>query len=128
MISKKSILNILFSFGAGSLALYIIHILVFHFFPAFTIDGIIYFYLFLFIITILSIIGVEYAAKKFHPGMTGFAFLGTSLFKMIVSVIYLLPIIRSESPEKTSYVIQFFVIYFVYLFGEVLYLSRKLKK
>ncbi len=116
-------------FGIIGGLIFIIHFFLLLFLPDFLDAGnILYSNLFLFIITMFAVFTVNYIGRKYHPGMTGFGFLGTSLIKMILSVIYLFPILRGDLPYKISYVIQFFIIYFFYLFAEVLYLSRKFKK
>jgi hypothetical protein len=128
MISKQSVFKTLLYFAGSGILLAVIHYLVIITSPELNVHNILYAHGFLFIITIVAVFVVEFIAKKYHPGLTGFGFLGTSLFKMMGAIIFLMPILRGESLDKNSYVIQFFIIYFFYLFGEVLYLARKLRK
>lgn len=128
MISKHSIFKTLLFFAGGGILLAGIHYFVLLISPQLNVHNVLYAHGFLFIITIVAVFAVEFIARKYHPGLTGFGFLGTSLFKMMGAVIFLMPILRGDSLDKNSYVIQFFIIYFFYLFGEVLYLARKLRK
>ncbi len=128
MINKQSILKALLFFTGGGILLALAHYIILIISPELNVHSVLNIHIFLFIITIVAVIAVDFISKKFHPGLTGFGFLGTSLFKMMCAIIYLLPLLRGDSPDKNSYVIQFFVIYFFYLFGEVLYLARKLRK
>jgi len=56
----------------------------------------------------------------------GFAFLGTSVFKMLLIMIYL-GIIVIQNQNSESYALQFVFIYFIYLFYDVLMAIKTLK-
>jgi hypothetical protein len=83
---------------------------------------------FLLIVTLVSMVSLQIVYKKGHLKMIGYAFLTTSLFKMLLSVLYLIPIFKIDSLYRNVYVVQFFIIYFIYLTIEVVYLVRQLKK
>jgi hypothetical protein len=128
-MKNNSFFKTIIFFGILGGVIFIIHFFLHFFLPDFFNAGnILFSHLFLFLITMFAVFTVDFIGRKYHPGMTGFGFLGTSLIKMILAVIYLFPILRGDLPYKISYVVQFFVIYFFYLFAEVLYLSRKFKK
>lgn len=117
---------VLFFTVAGILFL-ALHYIVFAIFPALNVLDILHAHVFLFLLTLIAVIAVLIVAKKTGPRIVGYVFLSTTLFKMIVSVVYLYPVLRGDSPHQISYVIQFFVIYFFYLFAEVYYLAKKFK-
>lgn len=56
------------------------------------------------------------AVKNFDK--VGFAFLGLSLIKIMVSFVYLWPVLQMEGGERQSLVLHFFAIYFLVLFFE----------
>ena len=57
----------------------------------------------------------------------GFAFLGMSVFKMLLMMVYL-GIIIIQNQNSENYALQFVFIYFIYLFYDVLMAIKKLKK
>ena len=57
----------------------------------------------------------------------GFAFLGMSVFKMLLMMVYL-GIIIVQNQNSENYALQFVFIYFIYLFYDVLMAIKKLKK
>ncbi len=86
-------------------------------------------HVFLAVLTLLSYMALQWVARKNYE-RAGFAFLGSSLLKMMASLLYLLPMIRSEAPELKSTVLQFLVAYILYLFleaREVFTLLRKME-
>lgn len=56
----------------------------------------------------------------------GFAFLGVSVFKMLLMMVYL-GIIIIQNANSESYALQFVFIYFIYLFCDVLMAIKTLK-
>jgi len=56
----------------------------------------------------------------------GFAFLGMSVFKMLLMMVYL-GIIIIQNANSESYALQFVFIYFIYLFSDVLMAIKTLK-
>ena len=66
--------------------------------------------------------------KQKTQGLQGYIFMAASLVKMALAVVFLMPIIRSDVDYRIAYVMQFFVIYFAYLFMEVYLLAKQLKE
>jgi hypothetical protein len=67
---------------------------------------------------------------KFHTGKKYIfnLFLITTLLKMVLAILFLLPLILSDFENKQPDVFNFFIPYFVYLFFEVFALSKFLQK
>jgi hypothetical protein len=84
--------------------------------------GIYSIYLFLFLTTLLIYIFLVFVNTK-YPEKTGFAFLTSSLLKMIASVVFLLPIILSKNTLVND-VIAFFISYFLFLTFETIFAIR----
>lgn len=79
-------------------------IYVFHFFTTFII-----------VLTLVKI-------KKIIPDKVGFTFMGFSVFKMIASIVFLLPLTDSNCLDPIPDVLAFFIPYFILLFYETFYL------
>lgn len=82
---------------------------------------------FLFISTVLICLTVVYI-HKILPDKSGFAFLGFGMLKMFASVVFLIPLIKSEMENKVPAVFFFFVPYFLVLFVETLFVVRLINK
>jgi len=82
---------------------------------------------FMLTITELAVIGVKIVFKKAKSQVRGYAFLGSSLVKMFLSILFLIPVFKNDSLFRKEYVMQFFMIYFIYLAIEVYYLVRDFK-
>jgi len=82
------------------------------------------FYLFHFLVT-LGVFTILYFLGKHVPQYIGFSFIGLILFKMIVSIAFLLPLIRMKEVSKIPDFISFFIPYFIYLILEI-YLTMKI--
>lgn len=84
-------------------------------------------YAFHFIITTIVYTAVNY---RFTSGKTDIfnVFMVVTFLKMIVSVVFLLPLILSETENKQPDVFNFFIPYFLYLFLEVYSLTKFLQK
>ncbi len=82
---------------------------------------------FMLTITMVAVIGVKIVFKKAKSQVRGFAFLGSSLVKMFLSILFLIPVFKNDSLFRKEYVLQFFMIYFIYLAIEVYYLVRDFK-
>ena len=75
------------------------------------------FYLFLTLLNLFTFyILLKVNEKKSE--YVGYTFLGFVLIKMVVSFVFLYPIIISKMLEKEKYILVFFVLYFVYLIFE----------
>ncbi|HNQ67022.1 MAG TPA: hypothetical protein PKN32_01480 [Bacteroidales bacterium] len=88
---------------------------------------VLYVHPFLFIITLATIIAVKIIFKKTRLNLLGYVYLGVSLVKMLAAVLFLMPKLLSDSMFRKEYVLQFFMIYFIYLTFEVFYLVRQFK-
>lgn len=121
----KKLITYLFFIG---LIIFFAHFLLLRAFPeTLYAPDVLYTHPFLFILTIIIIIILNVIFKKVKPNMLGYAFLGSSLFKMLISVLFLIPILKGDASFKKIYVVQFFVIYFIYLTMEVVYLAQQLR-
>ena len=76
-------------------------------------------YLFHFLITAF-IFTILYLVGKFLPKYVGLTFMGFILFKMIASVVFLIPLIKMDDVSKIPDFGSFFIPYFIYLFLEIL--------
>ncbi len=59
---------------------------------------------------------------------TGYAFLGLSFLKMMICVLFLVPLIKMEGVDKIPDVIAFFIPFFFILFWETFSASKLLNK
>jgi len=85
-------------------------------------------YGFLFVIT-LGIYAVLLLIHKSFKDKTGFAFMGLSLFKMFLSVLFLLPVILAKEDQGNMIldIFTFFIPYFLYLLFETIFAVRLLQ-
>ena len=75
------------------------------------------FYLFLTLLNLFTFyILLKVNEKKYE--YVGYTFLGFVLIKMVVSFVFLYPIIVSNMLEKENYILIFFALYFIYLIFE----------
>jgi len=84
-------------------------------------------YVFHFVVTTLvyTIINFQYSKGKTEIFNL---FLGFTLLKMILAIVFLLPVILSDMEKKQPDVFNFFIPYFLYLFFEVYSLTSFLQK
>lgn len=82
---------------------------------------------FLLLITLGAVVAVKIIFRKVRDNIIGYVFLFSSLIKMFASIFFLLPTIRQASLFRTEYILQFFIIYFIYLAAEVYYLVKHFK-
>ncbi|MCC1483519.1 hypothetical protein [Winogradskyella immobilis] len=84
-------------------------------------------YVFHFVITGLFYTIINY---KFSMGKTQVfnLFMGMTLLKMILAILFLLPLLLSDFQNKQPDVFNFFIPYFMYLFFEVYALTKFLQK
>ncbi len=82
---------------------------------------------FLLAMTLGAVVSVKIIFRKAKDNIIGSVFLFTSLIKMFASIFFLLPTIRQASLYRTEYILQFFIIYFIYLAAEVYYLAKHFK-
>lgn len=76
-------------------------------------------YTFHFLITFFILTGLYFVGKIF-PEYIGFAFMGSILLKMIVAVVFLIPLIKMDNVSKIPDITSFFIPYFIYLFIEII--------
>jgi hypothetical protein len=110
-------------------ALFAVHFLLARAFPICAADRIYEAHLFLFVLTVVIMLVLRFIFKKMtqKQGLFGYAFMASSLVKMALAVVFLIPVIRSESDYRIAYVIQFFILYFAYLVMEVVLIAKLLK-
>jgi len=84
-------------------------------------------YVFHFAVTTLvySVINYQYSRGKTEIFTL---FMGFTLLKMILAIVFLLPVILSEMEKKQPDVFNFFIFYFLYLFFEVYSVTSFLQK
>lgn len=76
-------------------------------------------YLFHFLVTIF-IFTVLFLVGKFLPKYVGLIFMAFILFKMIASILFLLPLIKMDDVSKIPDFASFFTPYFIYLLLEII--------
>ena len=108
-------------FGIHSYLLYYFATDISFFFPLWHI------YLFHFIITALIFTAINYKYVKENTNIFDVFMMGT-LSKMIITIIFLLPLLLSDFEEKKPDVINFFIPYFLFLAFEVYSLTALLNK
>jgi len=84
-------------------------------------------YAFHIIITMLSYLFLLFVNKTF-PDKTGFAFMGISLIKMMASVVFLIPLLQSDTIDRIPDVGMFFIPYFLFLLFETIFAVRLINK
>ena len=84
-------------------------------------------YLFHFVVTTLFYTVINYRFSKGQKDVF-LLFMGSTLFKMFLSILFLLPLILSEMEKKQPDVFNFFIPYFLYLSFEVYAITKFLQK
>jgi hypothetical protein len=84
-------------------------------------------YLFQFVSSLLLYIILLFVHSKF-PEYTGFAFMGITFFKMMASVVFLIPLIQTKGRETNLDIAAFFIPYFLFLFFETVFSVRLINK
>jgi hypothetical protein len=87
-----------------------------------SLPDVVYTNLFLFLLTILFFIIYNWLKKR--KTKSPFTFLSLSFLKMILSLIFLFPVIFNNSDYSPSYIMHFFSLYFLYLFVEIIFLIK----
>lgn len=80
-------------------------------------------YGFLFFLTLFLYTAILYIKKLFSEYI-GYAFMAGSIFKMVFSILFLLPIIMKGDRSYITDVIAFFIPYFLYLFFETVFVVK----
>jgi hypothetical protein len=124
----KSDFKALINFSFLAILLFAIHFGLIHFFYRyFYAPDVLFVHPFLFVITIGSIISVKLIFKKTKLSALANAYMAASLGKMMLSLLFLLPQFLDNGFFRKEYVLQFFVVYFIYLISEVVYLVKEFK-
>ena len=87
-----------------------------------SLPDVVYANLFLFLLTILFFTIYNWLKKR--KTKSPFTFLSLSFLKMILSLIFLFPVIFNNSDYSPSYIMHFFSLYFLYLFVEIIFLIK----
>tara|TARA_B100000963_G_C22302968_1_gene526514 strand:- start:100 stop:495 length:396 start_codon:yes stop_codon:yes gene_type:complete len=124
---KKRQLLFLLQLAGLTLALFIIHAYLHHYFsnstPFFPIWKI---YIFHFFVTTTLYTVVNYRHSFVQKSIFSL-FMGITLLKMIFSIVFLLPLFLSDFESKKIDIVNFFAPYFLFLFFEILSLTRLLQ-
>lgn len=84
-------------------------------------------YIFHIVVTILSYLFLLFVNKNF-PDYTGYSFMGISVVKMMAAVVFLIPLIQSDTIDRIPDVAVFFIPYFLFLFFETIFAIRLINK
>ncbi len=79
-------------------------------------------------LTSVFVFGFLFFVHKSFAEKTGFAFMAISLIKMFAAVVFLIPLIKSESLNPVTDVSAFFIPYFLYLTFETIFAVRLINK
>ena len=85
------------------------------------IDALIMDFFLAFITAVFIIISDYFSTRK---NTSPFLHLSFIFLKMFTCLLFLIPVIKNYDAQKLGYVLQFFIIYFTYLFIEILILKR----
>ena len=80
-------------------------------------------YLFNFVVVLIIVFVIHYKANQKKSKVLN-SFLVLTILKMIVSILFLLPLLLSDSSDKKIDVLNFFIPYFALLFFEVYSLKK----
>lgn len=87
-----------------------------------TLNSITIIHVFLFSLTLVFFLLLHWLKSK--NVKSPFIFLGLNFMKMVVSLIFLIPIIKNYSENDLPYILHFFTIYFIYLSYEILLIIK----
>ena len=128
-MKNNSLVGVLATLAVFGVCLFAVHYLLARAFPVCAAEGIYEAHLFLFVLTSVVMLVLKFIFKKMtqKQGLFGYAFMASSLVKMALAVVFLIPIIKSDADYRIAYAIQFFVLYFAYLIMEVVLVAKLLK-
>jgi len=95
--------------------------------PSLFVKGIYAIHLFLGIITLLIIFLIG-RIMKIDPDNFGKGFIVAVVLKMLIAILFLWPTIKTHPLYLKQYIVQFFVVFFIYLIVEVKLLFSTIKK
>lgn len=75
----------------------------------------------------LVILAALLAVAKVAYDKVGYAFMACSMFKMFFSILFLIPLIKSNQESKIGDIIAFFIPYFIFLGFDTYFTLRLLK-
>ncbi|MDD3004364.1 hypothetical protein [Flavobacterium sp.] len=84
-------------------------------------------YLFQVILTLAAHSFLLFVHKNF-PEKAGFTFMGMGVIKMMACVVFLIPLIQSETLSRIPDIAAFFIPYFMFLFFETIFAVRLINK
>jgi hypothetical protein len=84
-------------------------------------------YIFHIVITIAAHLFLLFVHKTF-PDKAGFTFMGMGLLKMMACVVFLIPMIQSDTVDRIPDVGAFFIPYFIFLLFETVFAVRIINK
>lgn len=116
---KKSFLNPYISILIFSVILFFIHWGLDSAFSIITYYSISSIYLF-HVISALAVAGIIQLVYANSKDYAGYAFMGTSLLKMLAAILFLLPGFLSEEKPSFANIMNFFVPYFLFLIFEAI--------
>ena len=127
-IFRKRQLDFLLKITLFTVIFYGIHSYVYHnFFEETLFFPIWHIYAFLCIVTLLVFTVINYRHSQGNTSIFNL-FLIATLLKMFLAIIFLLPLLLSDTENKKIDVINFFIPYFLFLFFEVFIISAFLQK
>lgn len=128
-MKNNPLVGTLVTLAIFAVALFAVHYLLARAFPICAAEGIYDAHLFLFVLTVVIVLVLKFIFKKMtqKQGLFGYAFMASSLIKMALAVVFLIPVIKSEDDQQIAYIVQFFVLYFAYLTIEVVLVAKLLK-
>lgn len=128
-MKNNSLVGVLARLTVFGVGLFAVHFLLARAFPVCAATGIYEAHLFLFLLTVAVVLVLKFIFRKMtqKQGLFGYAFMASSLVKMALCVVFLIPTIRSDVDYRIAYVVQFFVLYFAYLVMEVVLVAKLLK-
>jgi len=83
-------------------------------------------YIFHLLVTLIICLSLTLVKNSFYD-KTGFAFMALSVLKMLVSILFLLPLIQQENGIPMLDIATFFIPYFIFLFYEIVFSVSLLK-
>lgn len=84
-------------------------------------------YVFHIIIALAAYLFLLFVHKNF-PDKTGFTFMGMGVIKMMACVVFLIPMIQSDTVDRIPDVAAFFIPYFMFLLFETIIAVRLINK
>lgn len=84
-------------------------------------------YVFHIVITLVAHLCLLFVHKNFHE-YAGYTFMGLGVIKMMACVVFLIPLIKSDTISRIPDVAAFFIPYFMFLLFETIFAVRLINK